>query len=628
MRFKVILSATAACALCAAVEAQADMASDLRLCADERVKTATLSIEELTHAEGACTRVLEKGSDEQVREKAAFFRSLLRFLKIVQNGTAMEPNADGSLPDYKLPTVEDVAPALSDIDTALAIAGPMKAEALALRTTIFQTIGQPDAAASSIEQAIEAAPADATAFVQRSLEAERKGDLTAAFADLDHALDIDPQFGPALTARAFLLRRVGHLAKAREDLIAAIALGPPYRRLALVQKSQIEARTGNLRASFDDILSAARETGDMSTGDATAMNLDLIIRAGDLALNSLKDPSRAEKLYNEAAKLAPDDWRGQLGLARAAELRGDKERAVELYQRIVDSTRLTPELFERNDAAWRLKQLTQPLLQRRAGEFGPGFEIGIVPENPSPDGLKRLAFIIGSTNYTELSKLPNARRDAAVMANRLAEMGFDSVEIAEDVGRGSLINMPAYIAERAGEADIVVVFYAGHGVETGGVNYLIPIDAKIEDAEQLRKTALALQDLTAAASKARKGALVIVDACRDDPFVEAKAVEASRGLARPSDASIPERINMGLAVSPTPTLNNIVLHSTQPGNTAADGDALDSPFVIALLQTLSSPGLTLDEVVSRTASRVSGLTDGKQIPAAYGSAPTVRILPY
>ncbi|MCJ8056599.1 caspase family protein [Shinella curvata] len=628
MRFKSIVSVATACALwCAASHARADITSDLLVCSDERVKTAMLSIEELTEAESACTRVLDGDTAEQEREKAAFFRGLLRFLQLMQNSASLQPNADGSLPDFKLPTIKDVSPALSDIETALAIAGPLKTEALALRTTIYQTIGQSDAAASGIEQAMKEEPTDPTALVQRSLETERTGDLEAAISDLNRALEIDPQFGPALTARAFLLRRVGHLAKARGDLTNAIALGPPFRRLALIQKSEIEARIGDLRASFEDILSAARETDDMSAADAGAMNLDLLIRAGDLALDSLKDPDNAESLYNEAGRLAPGDWRWQLGLARVSEMWGDRERAVEIYKRILDATHLTPELLERNDAAWRLNRLTKPLLKRRAGEFSPGFEVGIVPENRSKDGLKRLAFVIGSTNYTALSKLPNARRDAAVIANRLAEMGFDTVEIAEDVGRESLINMPAYIARQAAEADIVVVFYAGHGVETGGVNYLIPIDAAVADEGDLQGNALALQDLTEAASRARKGALVIVDACRDDPFVEAKAVAASRGLARPLEGQTPAHIKKGLAVSPTPAVNNIVLHSTQPGSTAADGDALDSPFVIALLQTLSSPGLTMDEVVAGTASRVLELTNGKQLPTAYGSATSVRILP-
>jgi uncharacterized caspase-like protein len=86
-------------------------------------------------------------------------------------------------------------------------------------------------------------------------------------------------------------------------------------------------------------------------------------------------------------------------------------------------------------------------------------------------------------------------------------------------------------------------------------------------------------------------------------------------------------MHVGLAVSPTPGLNNVVLHSTQPGNTAADGSGLDSPFVIALLQSLSTPGLTLNEIVQETAATVSEMTDGKQIPTAYGNASTIRILP-
>lgn len=627
MRLKKACSAALVYAVYAVSPASADTVADLAACADEQVKTAMLPIEQLADAEASCTRVLEGKTNDADRQKAAFFRGLMRFLQVTQAGMALGANADGSMQEYKLPTQEDVAGALADVQTAIDLQGPLKGEALALRVTINQTIGQPDAVADDIEAAMRDAPADATPFVQRALEAERRGDLAAALADLDQALENDAQSGPALIARSLLLRRVGHLAKALEDLTAAIALGPPFRRLALIQKSEIESRTGDLRASFDDMLSAARETGDMSAEDAYAMNIDLLIRAGDLALDSLKDPAAAEGLYNEAAKLSPDDWRWQLGLGRSAEARGQKKKAIEIYNRILEGTQSVPNLLERNDAAWRLKRLTQPVLQRRAGEFAPGFEFGIMPENPSPDGLKRLAFIIGSGNYSELSSLPNARRDAAIIASRLADMGFDAIEIAEDIDSKNMTNLPAYIGERAGDADIVVVFYAGHGVETGGVNYLVPVDAAIGNEKDLQTTALALQDLTAAASKARQGALVIIDACRDDPFVEAKAVASSRGLARITVDPVPERMPMGLAVSPTPAMNSVVLHSTQPGKTAADGNGLDSPFVIALLQTLSRPGLTMDEVVRETAARVSDLTGGMQIPTAYGDASAIQILP-
>jgi len=626
MRFRSICCALLLCAFHTAGVANADTASDLAVCADERVKTALLPPEQLASAEASCTRVLEGTASEPDRQKAAFFRGLMRFLQVVQKGMALEMNADGSLPEYEPPAKEDVAEALSDVETAVKLKGPLKGEALALRITINQTVGEQDLG-NDIEEAVRAAPGDATPLVQRALEAERRGDVGEAFTDLNRAIELDPQSGPALTARALLLRRVGELAKAREDFIAAAALGSPYRRLALIHKSEIEARTGDLRASFDDMLSAARETGDMSVEDAREMNVDLLVRAGNLALDSLKDPDTAESLFNEAGKLKPESWRWVLGLGRTEEAREDRAKAIEIYKRILDGTRTQPNLLERNDAAWRLKRLTQAILQRRAGEFAPGFEFGVVPQNPSPDGLKRLAFIIGSGNYAELPNLPNARRDAAVVANRLADMGFDEIEIAEDIDGANLRRLPTYIAERAQAADIVVVFYAGHGVETDGVNYLVAVDARLENEKELHSTALALQDLTGAAARARQGALVIIDACRDDPFIEAKAVASSRSAAGERHGPIPERMHMGLAVSPTPAPNNIVLHSTQPGKTAADGDGLDSPFVIALLQTLSTPGLTLDEVVQETSARVSELTNGEQIPAAYGEAPATRILP-
>lgn len=627
MRFVLICSVAILQVCHGAGAARADAPSDLAVCADERVRTAMLPLEQLALAEASCTRVMESAASEPDRQKAAFFRSLTRFLQVVQTGMPQATKADGSMSDYAPPTASDVAAALADIDTAIRLEGPLTGEALALRVTINQTIGQKGGIDADIADAMRAAPNDATPLVQRALEAERRGDAKTAFADLDRALQLDPRSGPALMIRGLLFRRVGQLAKAREDLDAAAALGSPYRRLALIYKSAIEARIGDLRAAYDDILAAARETGDMPVEDATAMNADLLVRAGDLALDSLKDPDTAERLYNEAAALEPGSWRPVLGTGRAAEARGEKDKAIEIYRRILDGTRATPNLLERNDASWRLRRLTQPVPKRRAELFLPGYEFGVVPENPSPDGLKRIAFVIGSGRYGELPSLPNARRDAAVIANRFADMGFDEIEMAEDMDAANLRRMPAYIAERAAEADIVVLFYAGHGVETQGVNYLVPVDATLESADELQSAALALNDLTDAASKARRGALVIVDACRDDPFVEAKAVALSRSAAAGRNLPTPERLHMGLAVSPAPPPNNVVLHSTQPGKTATDGDGLDSPFVIALLQTLSTPGLTLRQLVQEISTRVSELTDGQQIPAAYGEAPAAPLLP-
>jgi hypothetical protein len=365
----------------------------------------------------------------------------------------------------------------------------------------------------------------------------------------------------------------------------------------------------------------------MPKDEAAAQSAELFVRAGDLALHTLKDPDTAGTLYKEAARLAPKSFGPMLGLAAIEEARGASDKAIAIYKRIIAATRATPNLYERILASQRLKALTQPASRPRSGPFRQGMDSGIGPGKASPVGLKRIAFVIGSGDYAELASLPNARRDAAVMGHALADMGFESVEVAENLGKADLRDVPAYVAARAAEADIVVVFYAGHGVETGGVNYVVPVDATLESDRELRSGALALKELTAAASRARRGALVIVDACRDDPFVEARAVAASRGGAAGRGAALPDRLHTGLAATPTPPPNNVVLHSTQPGQTAADGDGLDSPFVRSLLETLSTPGKALDEVVRDTSRRVAERTEGRQMPAAYGTAQAVPLLP-
>jgi tetratricopeptide (TPR) repeat protein len=517
--------------------------------------------------------------------------------------------------------------ALADIEAAIAADGPMKGDALALRATVNQLTGRSSEARADIAEAMQAAPENATPFVQRALENEKAGDVNAALADLDRALELEPGAGTALFARGSLMRRLGQLERARADLAAAAALGPPFRRVALISKSQVELRAGDLRAAYEDLAAASRETGDMPKADAAAQSAELFVRAGDLALSTLKDLDTAEKLYKEAARLAPGSWSPMLGLARIEEARGANDKAIAIYKRIIAATRSTPKLYERIWASLRLKALTEPLLRPPSGPFRKGTDTGIGPGKASPDGLKRIAFVIGSSDYAELASLPNARRDAAVMGHALADMGFETVEVAENLGKADLRSVPAYVAARAAEADIVVVFYAGHGVETGGVNYVVPVDATLESDKELRSGALALKELTEAASKARRGALVIVDACRDDPFIEARAVAASRGAVAGRGAALPERLHMGLAATPLPPPNNVVLHSTQPGQTAADGDGLDSPFVRSLLETLSTPGKALEEVVQDTSRRVAERTEGRQMPAAYGTAPAVPLLP-
>ncbi len=607
--------------------APAAAASDMALCADQRVKTTMLPMPALAAAEAACGRILAADANMTDRQKAAFYRGLIRFLQVVQDGVARTATREGAV-TYVPPTPGQVGPALADIEAAAALEGPLRAEALTLRVTINQTIGNHADVQADLDQAAKMAPHHVTPLVQRALEHERAGDVTAALAALDRAIESDPAASTALSARGELLRRLGLLTRARADFAAAAALGPPFRRLALMRKSNVELRSGDLRAAYDDLLAAARESGDRPDADVSAANAELLVRAGDLALDKLKDADAAETHYRDASRLVADNWSAALGLARIEEQRGDTVKAAAIYRRILASTEATPRLLERLLASYRLKQLTAPV-QRRGGlgPFRDAFEIGVVPDKAAPDGLKRIAFVIGEGDYSRLASLPNARRDAAVMASALAEMGFDTVEIAENLGASELRSVPAAIAERAGQADVVLVFYAGHGVEVDGVNYLVPVDAAPESDKDLKRAALALADLARAAAGARRGALVIVDACRDDPFAEARAASVSRGGSPLREGAVSARLHMGLAASPQVASSSVIFHSTQPGQAALDGDDLDSPFVRALLETLATPNQPFATVVSETVARVRETTQGRQIPAFYGSPPAIALLP-
>lgn len=418
--------ATLAFAL-AGVGTTAARASDMAHCADDSVRTTVLTRQKLAAIEGYCARILSGRPTAADRQKASFYRGLVRFLDVVQNGAELKPGRHGSIPAYAPPTLKEVEPALADVETAIGLDGPLRPEALQLRVTINQTIGRHSEASADLDLAMRASPADPTPFVQRALEQERAGAINAA---LDRALELDPRLGTALWARGDLLRRIGHLVRARVDYDAAAGLGPPFRRLALTHKSEVELRSGNLRAAYDDLIASTREKNDLPGAEANAANAELLVRAGDLALDKLKEPDVAEGHYREAAKLAPRNWNASLGLARVAEERGNRDGAIAIYRRIVESTRATPRLLERVLASYRLRLLTQPLPKLRQGLFRPAFDIGANTGHGSPDGLRRMAFVIGVSDYTELSSLPNARRDAAVVANALAEMGFDTVEIA------------------------------------------------------------------------------------------------------------------------------------------------------------------------------------------------------
>ena len=221
---------------------------------------------------------------------------------------------------------------------------------------------------------------------------------------------------------------------------------------------------------------------------------------------------------------------------------------------------------------------------------------------------KRVALVLGNSAYQNVAPLANPVNDGARIAATLKDAGFDVVDSRHDLSAAETKRALRGFADHARDADIAVVYYAGHGIEVDGANYLIPVDARLERDTDVYDEAFSLDRILVAIEPARKLRLVILDACRDNPFAKSmKRTIASRAIGQ------------GLAkVEPT-SPNMLIAYSAKAGSTAADGDGRNSPFTIALANNLTRPGLDVRRAFGFVRDEVLRSTGNRQEPFVYGS---------
>ena len=221
---------------------------------------------------------------------------------------------------------------------------------------------------------------------------------------------------------------------------------------------------------------------------------------------------------------------------------------------------------------------------------------------------KRVALVLANAAYQNVAKLPNPVNDGAVIAATLRNAGFDVVDSRQDLPAAETRRTLRDFADRARDADIAVVYYAGHGIEVDGANYLIPVDAKLERDTDVYDEALSLDRVLLAIEPAKKLRLVILDACRDNPFSKnMKRTVASRAIGQ------------GLAKVEPNSPNMLIAYSAKAGSTAADGDGKNSPFTVALSKHLTTPGLDVRRAFGFVRDEVLKTTSNRQEPFVYGS---------
>jgi len=228
----------------------------------------------------------------------------------------------------------------------------------------------------------------------------------------------------------------------------------------------------------------------------------------------------------------------------------------------------------------------------------PGARTAVAPSGDSsavPVAERRLALVIGNSKYRE-APLTNPVNDAHAVAIKLQQLGFKVIEHPN----ANLEEMRKSVRDFGNQLtlnDVGLFYFAGHGIQSGGANYLIPVDADIQDETELATRAFTASEVLEKMDAAKNRInIVILDACRNNPLAR-KVRSAARGLAPMEQGS-----------------GTIIAFATKPGSTSADGDGIHGLYTEQLLEALSQPGLSVEEVFKRVRMGVSQKSGGEQIP--------------
>jgi uncharacterized caspase-like protein len=221
---------------------------------------------------------------------------------------------------------------------------------------------------------------------------------------------------------------------------------------------------------------------------------------------------------------------------------------------------------------------------------------------------KRVALVIGNSAYQNVSRLANPVGDSDAISATFRSAGFDVVELRHDLKVNEMRRALRDFSDSVVNADVAIIYFAGHGIEIDGTNYVIPVDAALERDIDAFDEAIPLDRLLAVIESAKQLRLVILDACRDNPFNKTmKRTNGSRAVSR------------GLARVEPAGANTLIAFAAKAGSTASDGDGKNSPFTAALVKYLPKPGLDLRKALGFARDEVLKVTNNRQEPFIYGS---------
>jgi tetratricopeptide (TPR) repeat protein len=476
-------------------------------------------------------------------------------------------------------TAPDAAiPACSRIIESGQAQGHDLAVAYRFRGVALGRKGDFDHAISDFDQAILLDPNFALAYRGRGFAWERKGDLDRAIAEDGEAIRLDPKDSIAFNNRGFAWQRKGDLDRAIADYDEAIRLAPNNAQ-AFNNRGYSRQRKGDRDGAIADYTEAIRLNPNFLLA---YFHRGTIWRAkGDF--------DRAVADYTEAIRLDPGNTNAFASRGLAYEGKRDLERArTDFKAALALPPKNDVDKWGRDTSQARLAVLTQ------GSSTSPGMATA------SRATGSRLALVIGNGAYRNAPPLPNPPGDARAVAKVLRGVGFQVVE-ATDLDRGAMERAILEFLQKAASARVRLVFFAGHGIQVDGSNYLVPIDAKVASKGTAAFELIDLDRVLKGLDDEAQANIIILDSCRDNPF------ETRIGASRSARGA-------GLAGYSSVAPGTLIAFATAPGNTAADGAGAHSPFTTALLKHIGTPKLEVTQMLTRVRVDVVAATEKKQVP--------------
>ena len=512
---------------------------------------------------------------------------------------------------------------------------PNDAAAWDIRSNCKKLLGDLDGAIADDTKAIQLDPRTAMYRGNRAIAYQEKGDRVNALADFNFEVQASPNSSPAVGNRGLFFLNIGQLDLAIADFTNAIRLDPNSSK-AYANRAEAFRQKGDLDRSLADLDAAIR----INPRDPLnfARRADTLRYRGDFR-DAIAEDDRASAL--DPDYIPAFTGRGlsyeRLGDVAQAKAEFAKATASRSYLANLDYSKSALETARARLAALESgapPPVIPPAPRKTENENSiptPPSAAPVVPANlvqtTTISQGRRIALVIGNSNYQSVIKLINPKKDAELVAASLRNIGFATVMVLIDAPRAKLIEVLHAFAEDAKAADWAVVYYAGHGVEVNGTNYLIPIDAKIAAGADLVSQGVPANDVIAAEAGAKKLKLVVLDACRDNPFpvldltppaVVASSAPPSSEAGRSLTRSLAQ--GKGLAVIKADA-GTLIVFAARDGQTALDGDGDDSPFAVAIAQRIATPGVEINKLFRLVRDDVMEATAGRQEPYTYGSLP-------